>query len=503
MALGLRDKAYDLCRQYLSGSWKTINKDDMVFESVSGGLTNVLFLCSLPSTHTPLNGEPSQVLMRMYGQIHSTNEHDSSVTKITESVIFMMLSERNLGPKLYGIFPEGRLEEYISARALTCSELHDPIISAIIARKLANVHSLNVPINKEPTWLFNQMYEWLEKVRTLDVDQMYENDRLERSKQKSSAKKHQKQQKKIVKNPFNYEAAKFLVQFDYEHEIEWLKEFLKQCDSPVVFAHNDAQEGNILIPDYLSASKWSSNPESNENENNNKLSVKNKNKPKHLASTPHLRKSDLMSYKYTHHRRSSSPDDLYDSGLVNDNSNSDDDGLIADGFASEDDCDLNCDLDCGKEEDSPQKTKQHYLKQLDEKMVLIDFEYCSYNYRGFDLANHFCEWMYDYSHDKFPHYKFNPQNYPNENQLRHFINEYVKHYYQGENYIGPDEEKAVVEKILNEIRYYTLASHLLWTLWSINNAVTTQISFGYWEYGKCRLDSYLAHKNKMLALFKK
>ena len=50
----------------------------------------------------------------MYGQIHSTNEHDSSVTKITESVIFMMLSERNLGPKLYGIFPEGRLEEYIS-----------------------------------------------------------------------------------------------------------------------------------------------------------------------------------------------------------------------------------------------------------------------------------------------------------------------------------------------------------------------------------------------------
>ena len=63
----------------------------------SGGLTNVLFLCSLPSTHTSLNGEPSQVLMRMYGQIHSTNEHDSSVTKITESVIFMMLSERNLG----------------------------------------------------------------------------------------------------------------------------------------------------------------------------------------------------------------------------------------------------------------------------------------------------------------------------------------------------------------------------------------------------------------------
>ena len=88
--------------------------------------------------------------------------------------------------------------------------------------------------------------------------------------------------------------------------------------------------------------------------------------------------------------------------------------------------------------------------------------------------------MYDYSHEKFPCYKFNPSNYANESQLRHFINEYVKHYYQGENYIGPDEEQAMIDKILNEIRYFTLASHLLWTLWSINNAIKAQISFGYW-----------------------
>jgi len=317
MALGLRDKAYDLCRSYLSGSWKTINKDDMVFKSVSGGLTNVLFLCSLPSTHTPLNGEPSQVLMRMYGQIHSTNEHDSSVTKITESVIFMMLSERNLGPKLYGIFPEGRLEEYISARALTVGELKDPIISAIIARKLANVHSLNVPINKEPTWLFNTMYEWLEKVRSLDVDQLYENEKLLKSKKSSNKQKNQNKN-----NPFNYEAAKFLVKFDFEHEIEWLKEFLKQCESPVVFAHNDAQEGNILIPDYLTVNKWSSTTSTNKTEseiteNNNSLNTRNKNKSKFCPN--HLRKSDLMSYAFNHRRSSSPDDDLYDSGLVNDN----------------------------------------------------------------------------------------------------------------------------------------------------------------------------------------
>lgn len=32
---------------------------------------------------------------------------------VSESVMFAILAERTLGPKLYGIFPEGRLEQYI------------------------------------------------------------------------------------------------------------------------------------------------------------------------------------------------------------------------------------------------------------------------------------------------------------------------------------------------------------------------------------------------------
>lgn len=32
---------------------------------------------------------------------------------VLESVMFAILAERELGPKLYGIFPHGRLEQYI------------------------------------------------------------------------------------------------------------------------------------------------------------------------------------------------------------------------------------------------------------------------------------------------------------------------------------------------------------------------------------------------------
>lgn len=54
--------------------------------------------------------------MRLYGQTHGETAIENI---ITESVIFTLLSERGLGPKLHGIFPGGRLEEYIPVSSLT------------------------------------------------------------------------------------------------------------------------------------------------------------------------------------------------------------------------------------------------------------------------------------------------------------------------------------------------------------------------------------------------
>jgi choline/ethanolamine kinase len=81
----------------------------------SGGLSNWIYLCKLPSDRIPKNGEPAQVLLRFYGQVHGEKVLEGL---ITESVIFTLLSERRLGPKLHGVFPGGRLEEFIQARVL-------------------------------------------------------------------------------------------------------------------------------------------------------------------------------------------------------------------------------------------------------------------------------------------------------------------------------------------------------------------------------------------------
>lgn len=50
------------------------------------------------------------------------------------------------------------------------------------------------------------------------------------------------------------------------------------------------------------------------------------------------------------------------------------------------------------------------------ELMIIDFEYCAYNYRGFDLANHFIEWMIDYTNKEYPFFFYRKEMYPNKEQ---------------------------------------------------------------------------------------
>ena len=45
---------------------------------------------------------------------------------------------------------------------------------------------------------------------------------------------------------------------------------------------------------------------------------------------------------------------------------------------------------------------------------------------------------------------------------------------------GSEEQVEEEESLLEEVRVFTLASHLFWTLWSIVNAPVSTIPFGYW-----------------------
>ena len=145
----MRDKVHDMCRAFLGGQWDHISSDEIVIKILryvfymklysllrllnialhcnnynilhnlfwyyfSGGYSNQLDYCSLPDKVQSLNGEPRDVVIRFYGQPNN----DGDDYKVTNSLITMLLSERRLGPKLYGVFAGGRLEEYIPVSRL-------------------------------------------------------------------------------------------------------------------------------------------------------------------------------------------------------------------------------------------------------------------------------------------------------------------------------------------------------------------------------------------------
>nr|CAD7589748.1 unnamed protein product [Timema genevievae] len=372
----VRERAYSLCRDYLHGAWRSITAQQMVLKQISGGLSNLLYYCALPPSHPPRHKEPAKVLLRLYGQIHGERALEGL---ITESVIFTLLSESQRGPRLFGVFPGGRLEEFIPARALTTDELSDPTLSCLIAEKMALVHMMDVPINKEPHWLWDTMDRWMDNIKEF------------------AAKSHN--------DPVKKERVQRILSYNLIQELHWLKKFLKSVNSPVVFCHNDLQEGNILL----------------------------RNSP---PNSPKTRMNGTPTKKR-----------------------------------------------------SVQMTPKH------QRLVVIDFEYCSYNYRGFDFANHMCEWLYDYTNEQHPYFWARTDSYPTQEQQERFIVSYLRMMQREQE--TEEVSQQEVTKLLAEIRTFTLASHFFWGLWSFVNASVSTIPFDYWEYGEARFSAYFRNKTEL------
>ena len=84
-------------------------------------MTNYLYLCRLPKGMTPGRGEPHQVLLRIYGHVTTSNMD----VLVHNSVVFALLAEKRLGPKPYGMFFDGRIEEFILVRCSRCQHFKD------------------------------------------------------------------------------------------------------------------------------------------------------------------------------------------------------------------------------------------------------------------------------------------------------------------------------------------------------------------------------------------
>lgn len=121
------------------------------------------------------------------------------------------------------------------------------------------------------------------------------------------------------------------------------------------------------------------------------------------------------------------------------------------------------------------------------QITIIDYEYAGFNSVAYDIANHFCEMAADY-HTETPHVlDFNK--YPDLEERRRFVQSYLSSSGSGE-----EASDAEVEKLLQSIEKYTLASHLLWGLWGIISEHVNEIDFDYMEYARQRFQQYWLRK---------
>ncbi|KAL1929482.1 hypothetical protein VTP01DRAFT_1620 [Rhizomucor pusillus] len=122
------------------------------------------------------------------------------------------------------------------------------------------------------------------------------------------------------------------------------------------------------------------------------------------------------------------------------------------------------------------------------ELVIVDFEYAGYNPRGFDIANHFCEWMYNY-HGENPA-TMNVDDFPSKEEQLLFLQAYLEEKEEGDSTSTPEE-------LRQEILHWVMASHLHWALWGLVQASQSEIDFDYFTYSRQRLQAF----RKQLDLF--
>ncbi|KAJ2546549.1 hypothetical protein EV175_005555 [Coemansia sp. RSA 1933] len=130
------------------------------------------------------------------------------------------------------------------------------------------------------------------------------------------------------------------------------------------------------------------------------------------------------------------------------------------------------------------------------KIEIVDFEFSGYNYRGFDIANHFCEWMYDYS-SKNPHL-LDLERYPTTEERHNFLRSYVYTKASIDAKIKADQDRPTkdwiskeVAELDREVAFFLPASLLHWSVHGLLKACCTEVDFDYVGFAAQRLSIFI------------
>ncbi|KAA1073088.1 hypothetical protein PGT21_035547 [Puccinia graminis f. sp. tritici] len=407
------DSLFELLRSELKlPGWSNLSdqyKSSITISKVSGSLTNAVFFVSCtynsssqPAIQLPDQESPPTVLLRIYGPSSGT-----LISRKEELHLLHTLSAKyGIGPLLLGTFDNGRVEQFFKSRPLTKEEVRDPQISTWIARKMSELHSVDLStvincdqdprtqsqsscransLSSESKWLPNSINSpslnpsasplTTPQLRSLN----YTNSTREGQRSLSLVAGSKSAKAGVWNNitRWQHEATKVFV--DITKALEKLG--IQPISNPSLPAtdEEDPLERFRATPFPLSSPQALAEL------------VK-------IVDLPRLI-LEMKSYRawiYNHERIHGKSPRIFSHN----------------------------DTQCGnlllRQDDDPL-----LREQPQDQIMVIDFEYASANPRGFDIANHFHEWCADYHHPTHSYSLTRHGNYPTYLERKRFYRAYL------------------------------------------------------------------------------
>ncbi|KAK5938276.1 hypothetical protein PMZ80_009246 [Knufia obscura] len=226
--------------------------DAITVERLSGALTNAVYVVKPPKDYTlmqrkddqgniiPIKKQPKELLLRIYGP---NVEH--LIDRESELMILRRLAAKNIGPKLLGYFDNGRFEEFLHARTLQPQDIRDPSTSKQIAKRFRELHDgidLLESERRSGAFVFANWDKWVDRVEKVItwLDQQVQGEQHGKA---PASPRYTRQglicgvEWKMFREAYDKYRAKLIQESGGESGIR----------KRLVFAHNDAQYGNLMM----------------------------------------------------------------------------------------------------------------------------------------------------------------------------------------------------------------------------------------------------------------
>ena len=137
--------------------------------------------------------------------------------------------------------------------------------------------------------------------------------------------------------------------------------------------------------------------------------------------------------------------------------------------------------------------------EANDSIKFIDLEYAEVNYQSYDIANHFNE----FAGVEEPDYSY----FPSDEYQRKWILIYLNEFYKRLNEFNKSKNLPLIDltddrvsQLCVEVKKFTLASHLMWAVWSLVQAQNSQLDFNFIKYAQIRFDQYYKNRDEFVNL---